>query len=437
MSIQHRIARAAHAVAILALASAARTLSAQPADTGAKLEYVAVLSRHGSRAALVSLDTLNQYSSQPWRAMDVPVGYMTAHGRWQMQLTGTYYRQFLEQAGLLAAKPGCDEASRFYFRADGIQRDVESARAMAWAMFPDCRVAVHAPPFGAPDPLFLAATTPGLFDHEAAGAAIEGRTGGDPLRILRAHATEVGIVQKILTGDGPTPKKTLLNPPPSTGDRYTRAAGPIAAVSAITDALLLAYEEGLPPNETAWGRLDEANLPALLSLHEALVDLTWDVPLIARARGSSLLAHMLRSMQQAVGGQPVEGALGNPGDKGVFVLGHDSDFGHFATLLDLSWYLEGFPSRATPPGAAMIFEIWRETSTGHRTVRLSVLGQTIAEIRNSVAPTLQNPPMRVAVFIPGCSAPTEGFPCDWDSFRKTIEGAIDSGLVRPESLVLR
>ena len=435
--IQNGIEMTTRTALLLALAATLR-MTAMAQGGGSKLEYVAVLSRHGVRAALVPGTTLNQYSSQPFRLADVPVGYLTAHGRWEMQVMGVYHGQYLEQQGLIG-KSGCEDAARFYFRSDSIQRDVESARAIAYGMFPDCRVPVHAVPVGTSDPMFLTATSPGLMDRDLAAAALEGRTGGNPVRILQAHSADVDLIQKVLTGDGPTPKKTLLTPIEllPTADRYTRASGPIADISSITDALLLEYEEGFPRNETAWGRLNEWNLPALLALHEAFVDQTWDIPLVARARGSNLLAHMLRSMQQAASGHAVEGALGVPGDKGVFVLGHDSDFGNLATILDLSWILESFPPKATPPGAAMMFEVWRDAATSRRTVRLSIVGQTITQIHDAIAPTIQNPPQKIAVFIPGCSTATEGFPCEWEAFRRTVEAAVDSGQVRPEPASLR
>ena len=413
---------------------------AQAPNAGAKLEYVLVLSRHGARSGLMSEEKLNEYSSQPWRPMTVPIGYLTAHGRQEMQMMGAWDRQYLEKQGLISGKADCGDASRTYFRADSIQRDVESARAVSYALFPDCKIAVHSPPLSVTipekktDPMFLDADTPGVVDRELAGAALEGRLGGDPRKLLKAHAAEVEIVQKILSGPGGSPKTLLTTPLPTKGDRYERMTSPVSPLNNITDALLLEYEEGYPMSETGWGRLNETNLPALLTLQEAFVDAVWDNPVMARARGSNLLAHMLRSLQQEAVGHVVEGAMGNPGDKALFILGHDSDFGHLATLLGLSWILDSFPPKATPPGAEMMFELWREAD-GHRTVRLSIVGQTIQQIHDGADPT-KTPPMKVAVFIPGCSTTAEGFPCDWDLFRKTVENTIDFGQVRPESPLL-
>lgn len=422
-------------VMVLAVLPATSTL-AQSIPNGQKLEYALVLGRHGVRSGLKSIDFLNDYSSQPWRALDVPIGYLTAHGRWGMQMTGVWDAQYMERQSLLHAG-NCDDARHVYFRADSIERDVESARAISFGMFPDCEVPIHAVPLDSPDPMFLAATAAGLLDRDAAAAAILGRTGGSPERILQAHAAEVDIVQKILTGDGPTPKKTLMKAEPVTGDLYSRTTGPVANISSVTDALLLQYEQGYAPGETGWGRLNDRNLPALLTLHQAFTDELWDVPMIARARGSDLLAHILQSMQQAIAGHPVLGAIGNPGDKALFILGHDSDFGHMATLLSLSWILESMPPKMTPPAAQMMFEVLRDQVSGRFSVRVSIVGQTLRQIHDGVAPADSNPPMKISLFLPGCSAATEGYPCDWDAFRRTVEGSIDLKHVRPEPEMLR
>ncbi len=414
----------------------ATPVAAQTNPAGPRLEYVLILSRHGVRSALKSVEYLNDYASQPWHPLDSPIGYLTAHGRWGMQMTGSWDAQYLASQSLLRAND-CADASHIYFRADSIQRDVESARAIALGMFPDCRVPIHAVPLDAPDPMFLSAAAPGLLDRDAAVAAILGRTGGAPDKILDAHKVEVELVQKILTGNGPAPRKALARAEAVTGDLYSKTTGPVANISSVTDALLLQYEEGYPAGETGWGRLNESNLPALLTLHQATTDELWDVPMIARARGSNLLAHILQSMQQAIAGHPVLGAVGNAGDKGLFILGHDSDLGHLATLLNLSWILESFPPKMTPPGAQMIFEVLRDRPSEKFSVRVSIVGQTIQQIHDGVAPTLATPPMRIALFIPGCSAPAEGYPCDWESFRRTLENAIDWKQVRPEPETLR
>ena len=362
--------------------------------------------------------------------MNAASGMLTPHGWQDMRQIGTYERQYFEQHGLLTKTSGCESAEHFYFRSDSIQRDIDSGRAIADAIFPGCGVKIHALTPGHQDPMFRSANTAGLFDRDAAAAWTEAQTHGDPLFVLKEHETETAIVQAILSGKG-KPEKLLLSPVPPTGDRYSRATGANAAKSAITDGLLLDYEEGLPAADTGWGRLNPQNISALLLLHESLVDLIWDNPVVAKGRVSDLLSHIVKSLQQAVEKKPVEGSLGDPDDKALFIFGHDTDFGQLATVLHLTWKMKSFPPRATQPGAAMMFEIWREAS-GRRTVRVSVTGQTVDEIRAGTAPSVKSPPSKVAVFIPGCSTRAIGYPCEWRAFLKLMNWAIDPAQVVPE-----
>ena len=101
-----------------------------------------------------------------------------------MQLLGTYDRQYFTRAGLLSAE-SCADANRFFFWADNIQRDIESAHAIAEKMFPDRTVPVGSVGPKLKDPLFAATTAPrapGIeaVDNKLATAALAGRIGDDP-----------------------------------------------------------------------------------------------------------------------------------------------------------------------------------------------------------------------------------------------------------------
>jgi len=130
-------------------------LFAQTPPATAKLEYVAVMNRHGVRASTWTNDHLNEYSLDPWPKFDVAPGELTPRARGQMKLLGAYDREYLTKAGLIGAK-GCDDTSRFYFWSDTTPRDLESGKWLAAGLFPDCTVPIHAAPVGTSDPMFAA-----------------------------------------------------------------------------------------------------------------------------------------------------------------------------------------------------------------------------------------------------------------------------------------
>jgi 4-phytase/acid phosphatase len=49
-------------------------------------------------------------------------------------------------------------------------------------------------------------------------------------------------------------------------------------------------------------------------------------------------------------------------------------------------------------------------------------------MRNATPLSLQNPPERVPVFVPGCGK--DDFSCGWAAFQQAIHAGIDSAFVR-------
>jgi 4-phytase/acid phosphatase len=410
-----------------------------PGASGAKLEYVAVLSRHGVRTPLSTNSQLDAYSVQPWPKWDVPVGDLTAQGAKLMRLMGAYDRAYFAKAGLMAGS-GCAEAGRFYFWSDTTKRDVESGRELAAALFPNCPVEIHTVPQGEVDPLFdpirIGLAKP---DPQVAVAAISGRIGGNPRALTEAHRAGLEAMQRVLLGckpGDPCPPagikdkvKTLLFEQPAEV-RPSRSygadlSGPLNVAAGISENFLLEYTDGKKDEDVGWGRVDKATLLQMLTLQEAYNDYALRTPYLASANSSNLLSHMLRSMQQAVQGAAVPGALGKPGDKALFVLGHDSDISHFGSLLKISWLLDGYQPNARPPGGALVFEIWRDGGTGKRTVRTYFLAQSLDQMRFRTPLSLDAPPTRAAIFVPGCGTSAEGWACDWEAFQRAAGAAVD------------
>ena len=69
-----------------------------------------------------------------------------------------------------------------------------------------------------------------------------------------------------------------------------------------------------------------------------------------------------------------------------------------------------------------MFELWQNSATPSYEVRAYYTAQTLEQMRNVAALTLENPPAKATVFIPGCSTGGEGFPCDWKAFEQTLTG---------------
>jgi hypothetical protein len=104
-------------------------------------------------------------------------------------------------------------------------------------------------------------------------------------------------------------------------ERTPELTGPFTTGSTFSEDLLLEYAEGMKGPALGWGRLTREQLERVLEIHAVYADLMRRTPYLARARGSNLLAHVLRSLDQAASGKPIRGALGKPGDEILLLIG--------------------------------------------------------------------------------------------------------------------
>jgi 4-phytase/acid phosphatase len=206
--------------------------------------------------------------------------------------------------------------------------------------------------------------------------------------------------------------------------------GPLGTASTLAQNFLLEYTNAMAEEDLGWGRVNEDNLRLMMSLHTAYADLARRTPYVARADGSNLLSHVLKSIEQAVRRRAVRGALGGPTDRVLVIVGHDTNIANVAGLLDLSWLIEGYQRDDTPPGGALIFELWHEPAMRGLTVRTYYQAQSLEQMREALPLTLASPPPKAPVFVPACSTAAEGFPCSWKGFQRALEGAIDPAYVK-------
>jgi 4-phytase/acid phosphatase len=403
---------------VLAASLAGLLLSAWPAG-GADLElkYVVIVSRHGVRSPTWSNARLNEYSAEPWPEWEVPPGHLTPHGRKLIELMGSYYREWLGSEHLLHLA-GCQDASRVYIRADKDQRTLETGRAFSESLLPGCRIDVHRQPEGEPDQLFSGFGNP---DPKRALAAVRERLGPDPQKLLADHRAALDTLQSILRGKTELPANIGVE----IRGKSVELTGSFATGSTFAENLLLEYTNGIEGAALGWGRLTRENLFRALEVHAAYADLMRRTPYLARARGSNLLSHVLRSLEQAASGKVTPGALGQPGDILLVLAGHDTNLSNLSGALRLSWTLPGYQPDDTPPGGALIFSLWSDPGTRQYSVKLRYVAQTVDQMRKAEPLSTATPPASQDVTLPGCDASG----CPWKTARRILWNAIDPEFV--------
>jgi len=404
--------------AILIACAASSLFAAEP-----RLQYVAILSRHGVRSPTWTPERLNQYSAQPWPNFGVPPGDLTPHGRGLIKLLGAYYGEWLGNEHLLGPT-SCRDAERIYIWADSDQRTIATGRAFAESVLPGCGVSAHSRPQGDRDPLFSGSRSNNL---EAAADAVKQRLGPDPQKVLSEQRQALATLQFILTAGHDTPKK-VLDGQPKIGAIIQGAGvelqGPFAVGSALSEDLLLEYAEGMSGDNLGWGRLNTQNLFEVLALHRIYADLMRRTPELARARSSNLLKTLAASLQQASSGKPVPGALGSPKTAMLLLAGHDTNQSNVSGMLGLSWALPGYQRDETPPGGALVFSLWRD-ERGRDFVRLEFLAASLDQMRDSERLSLAHPPLRQRIGLQNCPVAQDQPECSLEDFNQIIRRATE------------
>jgi len=426
-------------VASISLRGQAPATPQPAADNGQDLKFVVLVSRHGVRSPTAKPGQLDPYSRQPWPAWSVPPGYLTEHGAHLMTLFGAYDREQFAAQGLLAAA-GCDDAPRIRILADSDQRTRETAKALAAGLAPACSVPVTALPEGTPDPLFHSLEAKvGHPDKSLALAALSGRIGANPQGIADAYRPQLEALEAILqacpsaapcAGAKPAPQSLFDIPAtiaPGKSDHLVELRSPLGVASTMSENLLLEYAEGLPAAQVGWGQVDLSKLRAFLQIHTASEDIQQRAPYIARVQASNLLVHLLHSIEQQAAGHPVPGSLTQPGDRLLVLVGHDTNLANIGGALGLSWLIDGRRDD-TPPGGALVFELWKSRASGESFVRAFYTAQTLDQMRNATPLSLKTQPERVPVFLPGCGQ-ADGA-CTLAGFQQAILAATSPAFVQ-------
>jgi 4-phytase/acid phosphatase len=453
---------------LVSLAAPAQTPAKKPSHKPAaapaeQLKFVLIVSRHGIRPPLQPTSTINQYSTDPWPEWEVPLGELTPHGAIAIQQMGQYLRLRYIENGLFPPG-GCPAPGELYLYADTDHRNIDSTRATFDGFAPNCDhldINIMAPnPTGLRDPLFNA--VPGTFlppPAAAAEAALRAALYTTPEIALSARGNpELDELAHILAPDpAHPPAKPILTQPITfqRGNYGTTATGPLPAASNLIEDLELEFVDAKPLAQVGWGRLGatdeeaDAALHRLLPLHVKAFGLGLRTPLYARAQGSSLLAHLLATLNQAADAlqSPTMQTLASPtfvgpnkitpigpaGTHFVYLSAHDSNIFNLGGLLGLHWRADS-RSDDTPPDSQLAFELWQRpgatTSAPPETdIRIVYRAQTLAQLRSAETLSLENPPAEVELTPTGCIAHRR---CPLATFLAAAARTLDPAYVKPD-----
>lgn len=385
-----------------------------------RLERVVMLMRHGVRPPTKAPVAPPGIADKPWPAWSTPFGELTPRGYEAVKLLGAWDRAYWEERGLLPPAR-CLDRTELEVEASYKTRTQDTARALADGMMPGCPVEIPHPEDEAGDALFHPLATGKLrFDADAALAEARARQPeGGMAQEIRDNAALFSLLNQALgcctpdtCGDGRKRACDLSRTPPALHSDYDGGVNvgmPFSLASTIAQTFLLEYLEGMPVQDVAWGRLDEAGIGKLLEFHTLKYKYEARPPYIAQRSAGPLAARML---------QALEG-----GAKLTVLAGHDTNIAELGGFYDLHWKVPGYPADDPPPGGALGFELL-SGADGARYVRAFYRSQTMAQVRELQALDEDNPPAREHLPIPGCAEP-----CRFEAFAALTRGKLaEAGL---------
>lgn len=375
--------------------------AAAAGDDGLQLERVVMLMRHGVRPPTKPTVGPPGTADKPWPKWGAGFGELTRHGYDAVKLLGDWDRVHWESLGLLPADR-CLDKTELAMEASYKSRTQDTARALAEGMMPGCPVSIPHPAGEEDDVLFHPLAT-GKIAFDAADALARARArmpAGGMVQEVRDHADLFALLNQALgcctpqtCGDGKARDCDLSKVPPAlenNDDGAVSIGDPFSLASTVGQTFLLEYLEGMPMEDVAWGRLDEARIGRLLEFHVLKYKYEARTPYVALRTAAPLVSRMLEAMEG--------------GSKLTVLAGHDTNIAQVGGFFDLHWTVPGYPRDDPPPGGALGFEVLSDPA-GARYVRAFYRSQTMPQVRELQPLDEDNPASWEILPIPGCAEP--------------------------------
>jgi 4-phytase / acid phosphatase len=411
-------------------------LTAQRIDDG-QLKQVIIFGRHSVRTPVTGYSQLDTFAVRKYpEYFSSTPGVLTDNGRALEKNLGGYYRLWLTKEGLLTGNDVTD-ANFVYFRANVLERTIDTAVAFAAGLLPAATVTVNHYGSGESDPLFdpIGAGVAEISDRTAV-ASVVGRLGSNHPSVASAFASELALTRSVLldypNGQTPPPLApsgtTDVTALPITVSRGTLALVDLGGLSQVVDAIdpfVMQYAEGLPPADVGWGQLTVDQIGEISRLYILSLDLEERTPYLDKVQSSNVVSHVVRSMLQFATGNAMTGALGNPSTKLITLIASDTELTGFAGLFQLDWLLPTYQQDYCAPGGALVLELRQSQRTAEFFIRASYIVQTMDQLHNQTPLSLTTTPAIAPLFIPGCSINNATFDCPLTEFVKVAKRAVD------------
>lgn len=436
------------------------TLALTPMAQARNIEYrMAVFAmRHGIRHPTPAPPDLQLYAqNRQWSSWyTTQLGCLTPNGVRVGALLGGYYRAVLIQQGLIAEGGACPMDPGYYIRADSFQRTWWTARGMADGLYPGCNAKIYAidgsayaqqVPRPAGDLTCTSANDPLFFPLQSgSGAPQMNATQAllDAAATIGAHGdvnpvmttllsdtlrTQIQVMQSATDCCQPQACTNLPSGARCTLDRLAdnmtadsmdiTLNGPVTTGGVLSATFEMAYEDGLPMQDVAFGQLNLEQLNPTFLLNNAAFNVMYNTPYAAQAQMSNWMNQILLAMQQRAEERKKPNAVALPSNQVVLFMGHDDNLHGLGALMNVSWINAGFQPFQTSAGSGFVFTLIRDRRTNKHFVRVDYVAQSPNQQRFLEQLSLDHPPSISPLQIPGCENPPDlPYYCPLDRFNR-------------------
>ena len=321
---------------------------------------------------------------------------------------GQYFRKYLVAEGLMPEN-WLPEGGEVRFYSNPMQRTIATAQYFASGMLPVANQNVeYRYEVGTMDPVFTPKLTfvseaflkQAMKEIEAMGGA-QGLNGitdalSDNYRLLEEvldfkdseYAKEKGITS--LADDDDLEISLEL-------DKEPAMTGSLKTATSASDALVLQYYEETDDKKAAFGKeLTREQWTKLAHITDTYQNVLFTAPSVAVNVAHPLLIEM-------------ENELSVEGRKFTFLCGHDSNISSVLASLEVKPYtLPEAVSQETPIGCKLVVEKW-SGADGQSYATVSLVYQTVDQLRNCSMLDLKNSPKKVMLEFEGLQKNNDGF----------------------------
>lgn len=369
-----------------------------------KLKQVLILSRHNLRTPIG--ERLQTLTPKSWLKWDQEQAQLTSKGALLEGYLSEYFSQWLKHHGLITQE--CPDQDSIHVYANTRQRTRDTAKAFVNVAFRNCNIAVISRNSTEMDPTFnpIIHNTTEAFREQVYAEMNKKLKEID----LKSVYSELNRISDIKNSEI-CREKSYCDMVNDTNDIVYEVgtepdvAGPLYISNAMVDAFLMAYYEGFPLKDIAWGEIEtEDQLESFVKVLKDYQNTRFNLPKSSKDFAKPLLYYIKEILSSD--------------KKFTLLVGHDSNLNSVIASLGFKLFTLPGQFEISPIGAKLVFQRWSDEDSDF--LKVEYVYGSLSQIRNAEKLSLVNPPKNVTMHFASLVTNENGF-YSWSDFERILQ----------------